>query len=75
MTEDQINHMVRRFLTWKLPEDFNPDGGVSFEPIGSRGTPHEFKREPIGTNVFTYDQAKAMVLHMLNGLPDAGAPR
>lgn len=26
MTDDQIKHMVNRFLGWKLPENFNPDG-------------------------------------------------
>lgn len=31
MTEDQIRHMVNRFLGWKLPESFNPDGGVTFK--------------------------------------------
>ncbi len=32
MTEDQIKHMVNRFLGWKLPEHFKPDAGISFEP-------------------------------------------
>jgi hypothetical protein len=71
MDENQIKHMVERFLAWKLPQNFNPDGGISFEPIGSRGTQYEFKREPSGTNLLDGTQAKAMVLHMLEGLPDA----
>ena len=25
MTDDQIKHMVGRFLSWKLPETFAPD--------------------------------------------------
>ena len=71
MTDDQIKHMVGRFLAWKLPEHFRPDGGVSFEPTyrGVGGT--EYKREPVGTNLLDYTQAKAMVLHMLDGLPPA----
>ncbi len=28
MTEDQIKHMTDRFLGWKLPETFSPDGGI-----------------------------------------------
>ena len=30
MTDDQINHMVSRFLQWKLPENFSPDCGITF---------------------------------------------
>jgi len=66
--EAQIKHMVERFLNWKLPENFNPDGGISFEPVGNKGTPHEYQREPVGTNLFDYTQAEAMVRHMLEGL-------
>lgn len=69
MTEDQIEHMANRFLNWKLPENFNPDGGVSFEKTGNKGTPHEFKREPTGTNLFGYSDAVDMVRHMIDGLP------
>jgi len=69
MTEAQIKHMVQRFLGWKLPEHFNPDGGISFDPIGSKGTPYEFRREPVGTNLLGADQADAMVRYMIDGLP------
>ena len=69
MTDAQIKHLVDRFLMWKLPEHFRPDGGISFEPIASKGTPHEFRREPVGTNLLSADQAKAMVRHMIEGLP------
>lgn len=31
MTKEQIKHMVNRFLGWRLPESFNPDGGISFK--------------------------------------------
>lgn len=72
MTEGQVEHMVGRFLTWPLPESFNPDGGVSFERIGNEGTMHEFVRRPSGTNLLDATQATAMVRHMLEGLP--GAP-
>jgi len=69
MTEAQIKHMVDRFLMWKLPEHFNPDGGISFDPVASKGTPYEFRRSPSGTNLFSAEQATAMVRHMLDGLP------
>lgn len=59
MTDEQIKHMVNRFLAWKLPDDFGPDGGVSKAP-GS---------QPVGTNLLTATQAEAMVRHMLEGMP------
>jgi hypothetical protein len=59
--ETDVKTMVDRFLTWKLPEDFYPDGGVTFD----RGSPHEAKREPVGTNLLTATQAEAMIRHIL----------
>ena len=73
MTEDQIKHMVDRFLMWKLPEQFNTDNGISFDPIASKGAAHEFKRQPQGTNLFDATQADAMVRHMIDGLPASGS--
>lgn len=76
LTDAQIKHMVDRFLCWDLPEDFNPDGGISFEPeynkevMAREGKP-PMRHEPCGTNLFDAIQAKAMVLHMLEGLPTA----
>ncbi len=68
MTEAQIKHMVDRFLTWKLPTAFNPDGGISFERIAGASGPHPFVREPTGTNLLSADQATAMVRHISDGL-------
>lgn len=70
MTEDQIKHMVNRFLQWKLPKNFNPDGGISFEKIGS-GPGSAYVREPVGTNLLHAMQADVMVRHMLEGLPQS----
>ncbi|MER9217886.1 hypothetical protein NKI48_02975 [Mesorhizobium sp. M0644] len=69
MTEDQIKHMVSRFLTWRLPEGFNPDGGISFEKTFNEHTAFPRKHEPVGTNLFDATQATAMVRHMVDGLP------
>ena len=69
MTEDQIKHMVNRFLGWKLPEDFAPDNGIDFNPIANRQTENEFRRNPVGTNLFTAMQAEAMVRYLVEGLP------
>lgn len=67
MTNEQIEQMVQRFLSWKLPADFHPDGGVSFSRDYNVGTPYAGKHEPVGTNLLNYSQAKEMVLHMLAG--------
>jgi hypothetical protein len=45
MTEAQIKHMVDRFLGWRLPETFNPDGGVSFKKTFNEHTDHPMKHE------------------------------
>lgn len=70
MTDEQIKHMTERFLGWKLPENFNPDAGISFNPeYHTHPWPTVARHEPIGTNLFDYTQAEAMVRHMLEGLP------
>ncbi len=69
MTEDQIKHMANRFLGWKLPENFSPDNGISFEPKCNVGTRYEVDNNPTGTNLFDATQAEAMVRHMAEGMP------
>lgn len=69
MTEDKIKHMTDRFLSWKLPEDFNPDCGISFNRTANLGTEHQYHLEPIGTNLFTVTQAEAMVRYMIEFMP------
>lgn len=67
-TESLINQMVERFLAWPLPKDFGPDCGISFD--GRKDDEwNKNKSWPVGTNLFTYDQAKEMLLHMLAVLP------
>ena len=68
MTEDQIKYMVNRFLGWKLPEDFNPDAGVSFNPVFNEHTEFPMKHEPTGTNLLCYEQAKSMIEYILDGV-------
>jgi len=69
MTEDQIKHMVNRFLGWRLPENFNPDCGISFKKTHSENGPFGTQRyAPVGTNLFDYTQAEAMVRHMIEGI-------
>jgi len=75
MTDEQIKHMTERFLQWKLPENFNPDAGISFDPEYNKewnakhGRPPD-RHEPVGTNLLGYDEAEAMVRHMVAGLPN-----
>lgn len=69
MTEEQIDHMVNRFLSWKLPSDFSPDCGITFKQVSSPA-PLRSMHWPVGTNLLTYTQAREMVLHMLKNLPE-----
>lgn len=69
MTEDQIKHMAERFLQWKLPANFNPDAGISFTPEYNVGTAYPMRHEPYGTNLWGYEDAVAMVRHMVAELP------
>jgi hypothetical protein len=54
-----INLMIARFLSWKLPKNFSPDAGISFEEQTDAA------RHPCGTNLFDAEQAKMMILDML----------
>jgi len=67
MDDAQIKRMVDRFLVWKLPEDFSPDGGISFKKTFNDHTEHPMKHEPTGTNLFDARQAEAMVRYMIEG--------
>lgn len=71
----QIKRMVERFLSWRLPENFDPDGGISFTPTFNEQTAHPMRHEPLGTNLLDYTQAEAMVRHILEGPPSADAAR
>lgn len=70
MNEAKIDKMVDIFFGWKLPDDFSPDAGISFERehsveyMAKRGKP-PMRHKPIGTNLFTADQARAMIKNML----------
>lgn len=69
MTEDQIKHMVNRFLCWRLPEDFYPDCGIHFDADAAKKmNPRNNRYEPVGTNLFTATQTDAMVRHMIEGV-------
>ena len=66
MTDEQIKHMVGRFLSWHLPANFCPDNGISAKrPNYAPGVPWQ----PTGTNLLDATQAEAMVRHMLEGMP------
>ena len=72
MIETQIKYMVDRFLCWRLPENFNPDAGISFQKTFNEHTAHPAKHEPTGTNLFDAQQATEMVRHLVDGLPGPG---
>ena len=69
MTEEQIKHMVHRFLGWRLPESFKPDAGITYTP------PHGcWSSPPSGTNLLDATQADAMVRYMVEGVPELSLP-
>lgn len=68
MTDEQIKHMVQRFLAWKLPDAFRPDNGISFTPPFPE-EPMRSRHWPSGTNLFDATQAETMVRHMIEGMP------
>lgn len=55
-----IKQMVDRFLVWTLPENFNPDAGISFKRSN-----HPM---PTGTNLLDATQAEAMIRHITAGI-------
>ena len=67
VTDDQIKHLVDRFLYWKLPQDFRPDNGISYVRPGYHIS---VDATPTGTNLFDANQATAMVRFMAEGLPE-----
>ena len=71
MIEDQIKYMVERFLSWRLPENFQPDAGISFDPVGNKNTAHEYRHVPTGTNLLSAGQAEEMVRFMVEGFRPA----
>jgi hypothetical protein len=79
MTDEQIKHMVNRFLGWRLPDNFGPDGGILFKPFynveynAARGKPPA-RHQPSGTNLFGADQAETMVRHMIEEMPHGWQP-
>jgi hypothetical protein len=76
VTEEQIKHMVNRFLGWRLPENFHPDCGIHFDADEYvKLNPRNARLAPNGTNLFDYTQAVAMVRHMLEGMPDGLCPK
>jgi hypothetical protein len=69
LTEADVNAIVNRFLAWKLPKDFCPDAGISFVPSKPyEGDEYGNSWWPIGTNLLTAEQAKAMFVHALGSL-------
>lgn len=72
------DEMVTRFLGWRLPENFRPDAGISFNPEynveynAARGLPPA-RHQPTGTNLLDHGQAKAMLEYVLASSPEPAA--
>jgi hypothetical protein len=59
-SEQHVKRMVDRFLRWRLPENFRPDCGITFDK--SKIHPSSW---PTGTNLIGASEATDMVRHML----------
>lgn len=66
---DVIEQAVNRFLSWKLPKDFHPDGGMVFIPTKGRG--YDSPHWPVGTNLLNAQQAREMLRYVLAAAPEA----
>lgn len=64
-----MDDMVSRFLGWRFPDNFSPDCGVSFKPLGH---PNSW---PTGTNLLNDPQARAMLEYVIQGAPVAAQPK
>jgi hypothetical protein len=58
-----MNEMVDRFLQWRLPDTFAPDCGITFTKLNH---PNSW---PVGTNLLTAHEARAMLEHVLGATP------
>lgn len=63
-----LDQMVDRFLGWKLPDDFNPDCGISFKRT------YNDHLQPLGTNLFNAIQTKAMLEYVFEPLLKLNSP-
>ena len=64
MDRPLIDQAVDRFLAWKLPSDFSPDCGISFNRTYLNHLQQLTEYAPIGTNLLNAIQAKAMLEHV-----------
>ena len=64
-----VERAVTRFLSWKLPKDFHPDGGVVFIPTKGRG--YDSPYWPCGTNLLNAQQARDLLRYVLAAAPEA----
>lgn len=64
------DEMVSRFLRWQFPDDFAPDGAISFDPMVNgmhRKSPEAGPGWwPTGTNLLHAGQARAMLEFVLD---------
>jgi hypothetical protein len=68
LSSEQMKHLVDRFLGWRLPKPWHPDNGIKYERPHYAHLPADLDW-PTGTNLFDAEQAKAMLLYMIEGMP------
>ena len=70
LSNSVTSEMVGRFLSWKLPADFNPDAGISFFSNHEYDSPYW----PSGTNLLHAGQVEEMLKHVAGGDPVMPSP-
>lgn len=66
--DDMVERAVNSFLSWKLPKDFHPDGGIVFIPTKGRG--YDSPYWPCGTNLLNAQQTRDMLRYVLAVAPE-----
>ena len=76
LSDEQVDEIVKRavvrFLSWRLPDDFAPDCGIEFDGRGVDARGYA-KSWPVGTNLLTAEQARAMFDHCLRAAIERAA--
>lgn len=61
------DEMISRFLSWKLPKDFYPDGYIVFDREHAKANAPYW---PTGTNLLHAGQVREMLEYVLQTKPD-----
>jgi hypothetical protein len=61
ISEERLRKMVDRFIGWKIPQSFGPDGYITFDREKAKASVYW----PTGTNLLSCTEAEEMLRYML----------